>query len=474
MPHEHSLLDAHYRVVQYYLDYLRWTQKAYLLGNESAAYALAMFDQEREQVKQWQAWVAARARQDERAAALCSDFAGASPHLFKLRLLPQEYLSWLEVAVESAHRLGDRRAEAAHLLGLCVTGQLINSFHPTNDYLRQALSIAQQIDDQSLVAKAFYVHGNVCHNEGKLEDAQAYYEQSLAVYRAIGDQRGMAEVFHDLGVLAIFRRDNATAQSYLEQSLALSQKVGEQEGIVYSLLNLGFLATRLGNFSVARDYQEQVLALCRAVGNTPGVSDALTSLGDIAYYQGNYSQARNYYEQSLALARTVGLQQTEASCLNHLGCVTMAQGELDRARDYFEQSLTVARFMETSVLLPNNLSSLAIVYLQLHEENRAYTTLHEALEVARRFPVRACKLKALIAAARIWILSGKPRQAAIWMGLVENHPDPAIKMTDIKRDLQVAHDECEAALPLELFASAWEEGKNLDLDTVVAELLREL
>jgi len=474
MEQAQRLQSARYRLAQHYLEKLHMAQRVYQQGNERAAQALLMFDQIRGQVKQWQAWASSQANQDEKAAALCSAYAGASPNLFKLRLLPQEYVSWLEAGLAVARRLGDRHAEAAHLLGLCVTGQLINSFQPTDDYIQQALSIAQQIDDQPLLAKALYLHGNVCHNEGKLEDAQAYYEQSLTIYRAIGDQRGMAEVFHDLGVLAIFRRDNVTAQSYLEQSLALNKKVGDQEGMVYCCLNLGFLAIRLGNFPVARDYQEQALALCRVIGNTYGVSNALTSLGDIAYYQGNYSQARNYHEQSLALARTVGFQGTEASCLNNLGRVTMAQGELYTARDYFEQSLTTARSRETSVLLPDNLSSLAIVYLQLHEENRAYTTLREALEVARRFPVRTYKLKALIAAARIWILSGKPRQAAIWIGLLENHPDPAIKMTDLQRDLQVAHDECEVALLPEQFASAWEAGKTLDLDAVLAEILGDL
>ncbi|HLH62129.1 MAG TPA: tetratricopeptide repeat protein [Ktedonobacteraceae bacterium] len=230
MPQGLGLLTAQYRVAKYYLNYLRSAQKAYLQGSESAAYALSLFDQEREQVKQLQAWLATHARQDDRAAALCSDFAKISPDLFKIRLLPQEYLSWLEVALEAARRLGDRRAEAAHLLDLYLAGGPINAFHFVIDYARQALSIAQQIDDQPLVARAIYLYGNACHMGGKVEQAQAYYEQSLALYRTIGDQRGMAEVLNDLGGLAIFRRDNTAAQSYLEQSLALYKKSWEAGG----------------------------------------------------------------------------------------------------------------------------------------------------------------------------------------------------------------------------------------------------
>ncbi|HLH61457.1 MAG TPA: hypothetical protein VKV20_07190 [Ktedonobacteraceae bacterium] len=126
------------------------------------------------------------------------------------------------------------------------------------------------------------------------------------------------------------------------------------------------------------------------------------------------------------------------------------------------------------MLLPNNLNSLAIIYLQLHEEDKAFACLREGLEMACRFPGSTYKLKALVAAARVWVLRSKPLQAAAWLGLVENHPHPAVQMVDINRDLQVARGECEAALSPEQFTSAWEEGKTLDLDSVVAEVLSEL
>lgn len=465
---------AQYRLAQHYLDKLRTAQRTYQQGNESATHALALFDQEREQVKQWQAWVVAHAEQDEQATALCSAYAEASPGIFKLRFLPQEYRVWQEAALLAARRLGDHRAEAAHLLGLCVTSEFINTYHHLIDYAQQALSIARQIDDRPLAAQGLNLCGNACRSEGKLEEAQAYFEQSLDLYRAIGDRRGMAEVLNNLAGLAILRRNNATAQGYLEQSLALYKKVGDQEGLATCFHNLGFLAIRLGNFTAAGDYLRQALAICRVIGDTQGISLALSNLGIIVYYQGDYSCARDYLEQGLALTRAAGNQELEAGCLYDLGQVTMAQGDLHKARDYFEQSLIFGRSMEKSTLLPISLSNLAIIYLLLHEEDRAYAILREGLEVAYRFPVELYKLKALVAVTRVWILRGKPLQAAIWLGLVENHPDPAIKMTDIKRDLQVAHAECEAAVSPEQFAAAWEAGKILDLDTVVMEILSEL
>ena len=151
----------------------------------------------------------------------------------------------------------------------------------------------------------------------------------------------------------------------------------------------------------------------------------------------------------------------------------MTQGDLISAQAYFEQSLT--RDPEpSSSLLADILSNLAIIYQQLHRDDRVRPALREALEAAFRFAGENDKLNVLCRAARLWVLQGKPLQAATWLGLVENQAHPAIKMAEIKRSIRLARAECEAALSPEQFASAWEAGKCLNLDAVLAEILGEL
>ncbi len=474
MEHGQRLQAAQYRLAQHYLEKLRTAQRTYQQGNENATYALAIFDREREQVKQWQAWAVAHAGQDERVTAFCNDYAGASPDIFKLRLLPQEYLCWLEAALEAARRLGDQRAEAVHLLGLCAMSELINEHSRIIDYAQQALSIARQIDDRPLVAQSLNLCANAIRRQGNLEEAQAYYEQSLILYRAIGDHRGMAEILNDLGVLAIHRRNNAAAQDYMDQSLALCREVGDQQGLATCLSNLGFLAIRLGNYTAASGYLEQSLAVFQTIEYKKGISMALTNLATVASYQGKYSLAQNYLEQGLVAIRAAGVREREPACLFELGKVTMAQGDLLSARDYFQQCLAFRGYIDANAFLPISLSNLAITYLLLHQEDLANTVLREGLEVVSSLPVVPSQLKVLVAAARVWVLKGKPVQAATWLGLVANHPHPAVKMTDIQRDVQAARAECAAALSPEQFAAAWEEGKTLSIDTVIAEILNDL
>ncbi len=474
MEQKQRLQAAHYRLAHHYLDKLRMAQRTYQQGNENVAYALALFDREREQVKQWQAWAANLTGQDEKATAFCSDYAEASPDIFRLRLPYQERLIWLKVALEAARQLGNQRAEAAHLLGLCVTSEFILEYQHASDYAQQALSIARQIDDRQLIAQSLNLCANAPLHQRNFAEAQTYYEQSLALYRAIGDQRGMAEIFNNLGMLALFRWDNAAAQDYLEQGLSICQEISNQEMLAPCLNNLGFLAIRLGKYAAANDYLEQTLALTRVMGDMQGISAALKNLGYVAYYQEEYSFALDYLEQSLVTMRAAGFREMEASCLYSLGKVTMAQEDLNRARDYFEQSIALNRSTTISTHLPESLGNLAIVYLLLHQEDLANAALYEGLEIASNLSALHPKFMVLIAATQMWVRKGKPLQAARWLGLVENHPDPSVKMTDIQKDLQIAHAECVAAFSPEQFAAAWEQGKALNLDTVIAEILSDL
>lgn len=476
MEHSQRLQAAQYRLAQHYLNTLRTAQRIYQQGNENEAHALALFDRERDQVKHWQAWASTHASQDERAAALCSEYAQVSQDIFKLRLLPQEHFAWLEAALAAARLLGDRHAEAAHLLGMWETSVLIVEYQHVIDYAQQALSIARQIGDLPLLAQALRVCGDAAGDRGNLEEAQTYYEQSLVLYRKVGDQRGTATILEALSVVALSRRDNAAAQTYLEQSLALYRTIGNQAGCADCLNNLGYLAIRLGNYAAATVYLEQALVIQRTLGNNSGLSSVLSNLGTTAYYQGEYPLALHYLEQALAVSRASGIRELIAIDLYKSGQVSMAERDLLRAQNYIEQSLVLSRSITIGTLLPVSLGNLAIVYLQLHQETLAYAALREGFEVADSLPVpfAHAKLLLLVAAARIWIIRGRPLQAAKWLGLVENHPHPAVKMTDIKRDVQVAREESAAAVSPEHFAAAWEEGKTLDVDTVVAEILSEL
>jgi tetratricopeptide (TPR) repeat protein len=470
----HMMQSAKYRLAAHYLEKLHMAQRAYQQGNERAAQALIIFDQEREQVQQWQAWASARAEHDDKAAALCSAYAEACPDIYKLRLPIREYLVWLEAGLSAARQCGDRRLELMQLLDLSETYRRIVEYEKAFEYAEQALSIARLINDTPLLALSLDMYGNAVRSGARFEEAQVFYEESLLLYEKIGDRWGIAEVLNNLGVLALHTRKNDAAQDYLEQCLKLNRALGNQEGLATCLNNLGFLANRREAYPTACVYLEQASALFRTLGDAGGISMSLTNLGLAWYYQEEYLLARDYLEQSLAAARTAGFLELEVTCLSRSGEVAMARGDLVSAQEYFEQSLASDREQEFSPLFPVNLGNLAIMYQQLQQRDRVYPAMRKALEAAYYQPSEQHRLNVLCKAAQVWVLRGKPVQAATWLGLVDNHLSLAVNTAEIKRSIRTARADCETALAPEQFAAAWEAGKKLSLDTVMADLLSEL
>ncbi len=140
----------------------------------------------------------------------------------------------------------------------------------------------------------------------------------------------------------------------------------------------------------------------------------------------------------------------------------MAQGDLLKAQDYFRQSLAFQRFHRNNHALSLiSLGNLAIIYLLLQQKNRANASSTRRIGNRQQSPCcYTSRLTILVALARVWVLKDKPIQAATWLGLVENHPDPSVKMADIQKDLQIAHAECVSSTFTRAVCRRLGRGKN--------------
>jgi len=150
---------AEERHAAHYKDILRATRELYEQGGEAMLRGLALLDLERANIEAGQAWAAAHAATDPRAAELAEVYPDAGAYVLDLRLHPREHIRWLEAALAAARKLKRRQAEANRLgnLGIAYAGL------------------------------------------GETRKAIEYYEQALAIHREIGDRRGEGAALGNLG-----------------------------------------------------------------------------------------------------------------------------------------------------------------------------------------------------------------------------------------------------------------------------------
>lgn len=91
------------------------------------------------------------------------------------------------------------------------------------NYLNEALSIAEEIDDTKKITRYLNDIGIVFVDQGKWEEAQRVFRRSLNVAKKLrGNERTLANRYHNIGATCLKTNKTDSAQIYFDQALSLN------------------------------------------------------------------------------------------------------------------------------------------------------------------------------------------------------------------------------------------------------------
>jgi tetratricopeptide (TPR) repeat protein len=376
---------------------------------------------------------------------------------------------YAEQARELATLLDDQQGIVASLVTLGDIENAQGNNTRAIELLQQSLSLSQQLGDQQAIARSLNTLGAVADEQGEYARATDLYQQSLALSQQLGNQQAIANSLNHLGIIAQQKGEYARATDLYQQSLALSQQLGDQRGIARSLNNLGFVAHEQREYARTIDLYQQSLARFQQLGDQSSIALVLLNLGLIAREQSDYARAADLYQQSLKLSEQIGFQIGIALVLINLGLIAREQGDYARATDLYQQSLKLSEQLGFQLARCHNYLGLGwVAFMQGGRQARSW--FGDGLRTAYSIQVTAETLWAIVGFAGVLLRAGQAHRAAQYAGLAQYHP--ALN-SDVSQALSVVMPLLEAALSPEELQAALERGKDLDLDTVVRELLVE-
>jgi predicted ATPase/DNA-binding CsgD family transcriptional regulator len=282
-------------------------------------------------------------------------------------------------------------------------------------------------------ARALDAAGHLARDRADYDRAWAFYEESLGLRRELEDSRGTALALNNLGVVAQLRGDYDRAVALHEESLVLFRTLGDERGVALSLLTMGTMAQLQGDLARAAAHYEESLALFQALGDTRGIAASLSSLGNLASSQGDFVAADEWYVESAVLFRELGDTRDLAACLSNQAGIARDRGDLGRATALAQESL--ALFHE----------------LGDHRGIAVCLELIGSAIAAQGQTERGARL--LAAAETVRESTGVDRPAA--RGAEQERTVAALR----------------SRLGADAFARAWETGRRLPLDEIVADAL---
>ncbi|MBZ0315953.1 MAG: tetratricopeptide repeat protein [Anaerolineae bacterium] len=465
------LENVHYRMAQHYLSKLRAAEAAYQRGHENWEHALAVFDHEWLQIKQWWLWAAAHVEEgaDQQFASLCKEFSLAGGELLAARLYPQERLQLMEAGLTAARLLHDQRAEMVHLYYLARTYTRIGQRDTAMNLAQQLLTLAERLNNRLYKAKAFNVMGMVFYHTDNYEQAQRMYGQALAISSALGEKSEMGLAVNGLGHIAHIQADFENARRYDGEYLAIAEATGQPYDVCMALRNLSGTALHMGDEPAAVAYAERCVTLCEAIGYKTCLVGILVILGDLISARGDLVQAREYYQRSLALSREVNHPANEALALCQLGRLSRQLGDLPASLGYLEAVLEVSEAIGERWYGANALLEMTSTLRVANRIEEALVKWAAGLEMAAALQSPVIQGIYLLEAAWLWYEQGYMEEATLWLGFLK--ANWGILVSEGHADYAELYSKLEARLGQIAFAAVLETGKTLNLEHIMQGLL---
>ena len=396
----------------------------------------------------WEQALASALRAGERAQALyapraaieqftralkASHHVAAAPlaRLYRLRGQAYETLGEFEQACSDYERAfqaaqdahdGQMQWQAVMNLGFLWAGR---DYERAGSFYREAVRLAQQLQQPTLYAHSLNRLGNWLVNIGQAAEGLQTHQQALAVFQRAGDRAGMAETYDLLGMALAWTGDLVEGRQQHERAIALFRLLGDKKSLVSTLPNASIgssPATAETVFVVVRapDACERDLAeavgLAREIDWPAGEAYAELTAGLVLASFGQFGPGLAHARRGLQIAMEIDHQQWIVAAHANLGQIYVLMLQSDLALRHIATGLTLAAHLGSAWWL----DSLS-----------AYQALASLLE--GRHQQAASSLEAVMPRAQEPQTLSARRPAWVWGELALARGEPAVALQVAER-----------------------------------------
>lgn len=316
-----------------------------------------------------------------------------------------------------------------HHAGSELFEEAANQLHPASEDNAATL----------VYAKALGYIGYYTGIVGHPEQGLALSQEAVALIRPLNQPEALLYALQPIALNELYLGKFDQVIEVAEEFGRIGQEIGDRWG---ETISLNYLATALAGqqkLVKAREKADKALQIFdQEICEYFGLTWAALVRGLVAITAGTYKEAKPFYERSLKAAQVLNYRRTTQQSYDNLGDVAFYLGEVEQAEQYFRRSLGVSE--ETG------------------QKREMVITLYDI--------------------ANVWAVQGKKAQALELVAVVLHHPLSALHLflrtegTPLREAAERLRAELEADLEPETYQVGWNRGQALQLEEVVAGLLR--
>ena len=288
----------------------------------------------------------------------------------------------------------EEKAQAYH--NLASAYYFLKDFHRAIEYLKQFLSIAEEVGDGERARCAYNKLGSAYRSLGDYQRAIEYHNQDLRISKEVGNRAGEGCAYGNLGLNYNLLCEFQQAIECQNQHLIIAKEVGNKacEGKAYC--QLGHIYIHLDEYQRAIECTNKGLIIAKEVGDRETQLKGYHDLGTIHSHFGEYQRALEDANKCIILCKEIGDRASQGQGYGDLGAIYFYVGEDQRAIEYINKHLNIAKEIGDRKGEGRAYSSLGSLYHHLEDFQRAMECQKKHLSIAKEVGDRGCQAYAYL------------------------------------------------------------------------------
>jgi len=303
-------------------------------------------------------------------------------------------------------------------------------FSEITNYFREAMKFDKQLESLPRISIDWVNLTGIYFQQGEIEKGFEFLHDTQNTFERIGNMRSLVSSLNWEGLYAIRYSTWEHTLKVRLRGLELARKLGNESDPAWQTFELGDVYRISGDLEKALELYEQAQANFEKMNLVLGLGYYQRALGDIALQEQRFTDALNHYQEFMRLASQV----------NHLWSIGQARAKLALAKAYS------GNFRD------------------------ARSEIHDALSQMRDWREDDLVLQLLLAEPICLKHEGKIEEAIKLTAFIASHP---ISWNETKQQARAILETASHELPDEAVQSAIEQGKALNLETVIAGLTKQ-
>ena len=256
-------------------------------------------------------------------------------------------------------------------------------------YYRQALQLAQKIQNKRLILSSLTNLGIGHMESNHLDSAVTYFNWAIPVAVGLRDTNRIAVQYSNLGNAYRYKKDRIRSLENFQRAIDLLEKKNDSLRLPAVYQNVSIFLSENNDYRESIAYSNKAYLMASAQGDDYTACNALISMSDAWSDLGNPDKQFDLLQKALPLAKKTGDLEESAAIYNNLGAFFITKKNNPEALKQFMLSYEIAAQMANHFHICEACTRMAEIYQKTGKQDSALKYAKKAEDFAREIGSRS-------------------------------------------------------------------------------------